>query len=71
MFISPHYFYVFFDLQTDPNEFHNLADDPGYTSLVLEYAQKLISWRMHHDDRALTETFLHEQDLTTRQVAVQ
>ena len=51
---------LFFDLQKDPNEFNNLADDPNYQGLVLKYAQKLISWRMNHDERTLTQTWLSE-----------
>ena len=30
---------LFFDLQTDPNEFVNLAGVPSYAPLMLEYAQ--------------------------------
>ncbi|WP_424945920.1 alkaline phosphatase family protein [Candidatus Spongiihabitans sp.] len=61
---------LFFDLRDDPNEFHNRAQDPKYQKLVLEYAQKLISWRMNHDDRALTETYLSERGPMTRCVEV-
>ncbi len=49
---------LFFDLEEDPAEFRNLADDPAYQGLVLEYAQKMRSWRMSHEDRALTNTVL-------------
>ena len=49
---------LFFDLQRDPGETTNLADEPGYASLVLRYAQQLLSWRMAHDERALTHLFL-------------
>ena len=45
---------LFFDLETDPHEFHDLADDPAHHELVLEYAQKMLSWRMSHDERTLT-----------------
>ena len=45
---------LFFDLADDPDEFVNRADDPDYGERVLEYAQKLLSWRMQHEDRALT-----------------
>ena len=44
---------LFFDLEQDPHEFHNLVDQPQYQSLVLEYAQKMLSWRMNHDERVL------------------
>jgi len=49
---------LFFDLESDPHEFHNLANDPAYHGLVLEYAQKMLSWRMNHDDRTLANTRL-------------
>jgi arylsulfatase A-like enzyme len=45
---------LFFDLQKDPDELHDLADDAAYASLVLAYAQKMLSWRMANDERALT-----------------
>jgi arylsulfatase A-like enzyme len=49
---------LFFDLEADPGELHNLADDPAYAPLVLAYAQKLLSWRMNHDEPALTHVTL-------------
>ena len=49
---------LFFDLENDPHEFHNLAGDPNYHGLVLEYAQKMLSWRMNHDERTLANTRL-------------
>jgi arylsulfatase A-like enzyme len=49
---------LFFDLEKDPDERTNLAADPGAAPLVLEWAQKLLSWRMRHDEQALTHVFL-------------
>ncbi len=49
---------LFFDLEADLGEFHNLADDPAYQGLVLEYAQRMLSWRMAHDERLLTNIVL-------------
>jgi arylsulfatase A-like enzyme len=58
---------LFFDLQQDPGEFDNLAENPDYQSLLLEYAQKMLSWRMKHTDRGLTEIMLTEKGpVTTR-----
>ncbi len=57
-----HYKYIYFnglhpllfDLSNDPSELNNLADDPDYANIMLEYAQKLLSWRMMNDERTLT-----------------
>ena len=57
-----HYKYVYFaampdllfDLKKDPEELHNLAENPAYTATVLKYAQKMLSWRMANDERTLT-----------------
>ncbi|MBM3222259.1 MAG: alkaline phosphatase family protein [Candidatus Tectomicrobia bacterium] len=45
---------LFFDLQADPGQFRNLAHDPAYAPRVLEYAQKMLTWRLHYADRTLT-----------------
>ena len=52
---------VFFDLKKDPDEFQNLATEPSYQGQVLEYAWKMLSWRMEHDDPALTDVHLTSQ----------
>jgi arylsulfatase A-like enzyme len=57
---------LFFDLQTDPHEFHNLANDRIHASLVLEYAQKLISWRLKYEDRTLTHLMASADGLIER-----
>lgn len=49
---------LLFDLENDPGEFVNRASDPRYLPIVLEYAQKLLSWRMNHDEHALTHISL-------------
>ena len=45
---------VFFDLSIDPEEKNNVIDDPEYRDIILEYAQKMLSWRMLNDERKLT-----------------
>jgi arylsulfatase A-like enzyme len=45
---------LFFDLRADPGQFHNLAHDPAWAPQVLEYAQKMLSWRLRYADRTLT-----------------
>lgn len=49
---------LFFDLQEDPGELCNLADDPGHRLQILEYTRRMLSWRMNHDDRVLANTHL-------------
>jgi arylsulfatase A-like enzyme len=49
---------LFFDLENDTGEFINRATDPAYLPLMLEYAQKLLSWRMNHDEQTLTHIAL-------------
>jgi arylsulfatase A-like enzyme len=45
---------LFFDLENDPGQFNNLADDPAYAPHVRDYAQKMLSWRLAHADKMLT-----------------
>ncbi|MEI9995847.1 MAG: alkaline phosphatase family protein [Rhizomicrobium sp.] len=49
---------LLFDLEKDPGEFVDRARDPDYLATVLEYAQKLLSWRMNHDEQVLTHVAL-------------
>ena len=45
---------LFFDLEADPDQFENRAEDPAYTGRVLEYAQKMLNWRIRYAERTLT-----------------
>ena len=45
---------LLYDIDGDPSESVNLADDPANAGVVAEYAQKMLSWRMAHADRTLT-----------------
>jgi arylsulfatase A-like enzyme len=45
---------IFFDLDDDPAQLVNRANDPAYAPKVLEYAQKMLAWRMRHAERTLT-----------------
>ncbi len=47
---------LLFDLEKDPCELNNCANDPNYISTVMKYSQMLLSWRMRHDDRTLSNT---------------
>ena len=50
----------------DPQEFVNQAENPDYREVMLDYAQKMLSWKMNHTDRGLTETMLGEGGAVTR-----
>jgi arylsulfatase A-like enzyme len=45
---------IFFDLDDDPAQLVNRASDPAYAPKVLEYAQRMLAWRMRHAERTLT-----------------
>ena len=57
---------LFFDLEKDPGEHVNRVGNPDYLSTVLNYAQRLLSWRMNHDERTLTHVALTEQGVISR-----
>jgi arylsulfatase A-like enzyme len=57
---------LFFDLASDPDELDDRARDPAYLSLVLAYAQKLLSWRMRHEERTLSHFHLGPGGMVTR-----
>jgi arylsulfatase A-like enzyme len=44
---------LLFDLETDPANMHNLADDPAHLPVRLEMAERLLSWRAEHLDQTL------------------
>ncbi|HFQ15620.1 MAG TPA: sulfatase, partial [Rhodobacteraceae bacterium] len=45
---------LLFDRRADPHDFNNLAENPAFAGIMLRYAQKMLSWRMRHDERILT-----------------
>jgi arylsulfatase A-like enzyme len=49
---------LFFDLDEDPHEMVDRAADPAYAPRVLEYAQRMLSWRLEHAERTLTGLFV-------------
>ena len=57
---------LLFDLVNDPFELENLANSPEHQPVVLEYAQKLLSWRMNHDEQTLTEYALTDAGVSQR-----
>jgi arylsulfatase A-like enzyme len=44
---------LLFDLEDDPAELRNRANDPAYRGLRLEFAERLLSWRAEHLDQTL------------------
>ncbi len=45
---------LLFDLESDPHEMKNLAEDPAYAGELLRMTRKLLSHRMRHADRTLS-----------------
>ncbi|MCA0021036.1 alkaline phosphatase family protein [Mesorhizobium sp. B264B1A] len=45
---------LLFDLEKDPAELANLAADPAYLPIRLEFAERLLAWRAEHLDQSLT-----------------
>ena len=45
---------LLFDLQNDPHEMNDLANDPAHREVMLEMAQKMLSWRLLHQEHVLT-----------------
>ena len=57
---------LLFDLQRDPGELENRVSDPDYAAVRLEHAQRMLSWRMNHDDRVLANSLLTENGVVQR-----
>jgi arylsulfatase A-like enzyme len=57
---------ILFDLERDPQQFTNVVTDPEYAAVHAEYAGRLLSWRMRHDERTLTGHYVDGHGLTVR-----
>jgi len=44
---------LLFDLEKDPHETHNVAEEPDYQAVVRASAEDLLSWRAQHLDQSL------------------
>lgn len=61
---------LLFDLETDPGESRNLAEDPAHLPQRLACASRLLSWRMEHAEHALTAMHLTADGVFERKRAV-
>jgi arylsulfatase A-like enzyme len=57
---------LLFDMEQDPGETRNLAGDPAHRDVMLDYAQKMLSWRLRHADRTLTGMHLTPKGVLAR-----
>jgi arylsulfatase A-like enzyme len=57
---------LLFDLERDPDELENRAEDPAYAAVALDCARRLLSWRMNHDERTLTGHLLTPEGVVER-----
>jgi arylsulfatase A-like enzyme len=57
---------VFFDLLEDPHETTDRAGDPVYRDTVLEYAQRMLSWRMSTDEELLARCRVGDRGVVWR-----
>ena len=57
---------LFFDLEQDPSEMVYQITNPDYLPQVLDYAQKILSRRMNHDEQILTHIALTDRGVMTR-----
>ena len=56
---------LLFDLERDPGELENLADDANHRDIRLACAEELLAWRAQNLDRTLSHTELTERGPTT------
>ncbi len=45
---------LLFDLQADPHEMHDLSRDPAHQGVMLEMAQRMLAWRLVHQEHVLS-----------------
>jgi arylsulfatase A-like enzyme len=51
---------LLFDMENDPGELTNLAEDIFYLAVRLEFAERLLAWRAEHLDQSLALAELTE-----------
>ncbi|OUS11859.1 hypothetical protein A9Q97_06865 [Rhodospirillales bacterium 47_12_T64] len=57
---------LLFDIESDPDERVNLANNPEYMAIVLTYAQKMLSWRQNYVARRMSHMKITPEGLTER-----
>jgi arylsulfatase A-like enzyme len=57
---------LYFDLADDPHQLHDRSADPAMADRVAEARSRLLTWRLHHDDRTLTGHLVTEDGLVVR-----
>jgi len=57
---------LLFDMEKDPGEQVNLANDPACHAALLACAAKMLSWRMIHAERTLTSQFVTSKGVIER-----
>ena len=57
---------LFFDLERDPHELADRAQDPAFEPRVLAAAQDMLSWRMKSEERTLTHLHLGPGGVVSR-----
>jgi len=57
---------LLFDLAADPHEMNDLVSDETHAATLLACAQRLLSWRMTHEERTLTHLALTDDGVVSR-----
>jgi arylsulfatase A-like enzyme len=57
---------LLFDLENDPDEMEDLSDDPKHRDVLLAMAQKMLSWRLRHQEHVLTNLHCGPKGLEDR-----
>jgi hypothetical protein len=57
---------LFFDLADDPGELVDRSTDPSRRAAVLDYAQRMVTWRLTHAESTLTGMLAHPKGFASR-----
>jgi arylsulfatase A-like enzyme len=59
---------LLFDLEANPDNLLNLAEDPAYAAVHIDMAERLLSWRAKHLDQSLALKELTPNGVVSREV---